>query len=77
VAEIEDSAREAVQDVVETVVTRFQRDPADVEQFIPVEMELGLRLKADVITFVFYDTFEYYLSSSISTYLYTICPCCV
>jgi hypothetical protein len=41
VADIEDSAREAVQDVVETVVTRFQRDPADVEQFIPVEMELG------------------------------------
>jgi hypothetical protein len=31
VADIEDAAREVVQDVVETAVARFQRDPADVE----------------------------------------------
>jgi hypothetical protein len=38
---------------VETATAQFQRDPADVEQLIPVEVRLGLRLKADVITFVF------------------------
>jgi hypothetical protein len=54
VADTEDAAREVVQDIAETAVARFQRDPADVEQFIPVEMRLGLRLKADVITFVRY-----------------------
>jgi hypothetical protein len=31
VANTEDAAREAVQDAVETVATRFQRDPADAE----------------------------------------------
>jgi hypothetical protein len=31
VANTEDVAREVVQDVVETTVARFQRDPADVE----------------------------------------------
>jgi hypothetical protein len=31
VAATKDTARESVQDVVETVVARFQRDPADVE----------------------------------------------
>jgi hypothetical protein len=31
VADTEDAAREVVQDVVETVAARFQRDPADVE----------------------------------------------
>jgi hypothetical protein len=41
-------------------------------------MELGLYLKADVITFAFCKVlFKDYLSSSIGTYLYTTCPCCV
>jgi hypothetical protein len=40
-------------------------------------MELGLRLKADVILLSFKRHFEYYLSSSISTYLCTTCPYCV
>jgi hypothetical protein len=31
VAATEDTARESVQDVVEMVVARFQRDPADAE----------------------------------------------
>jgi hypothetical protein len=31
VADNEDDAREVVQDVVETVAARFQRDPTDVE----------------------------------------------
>jgi hypothetical protein len=31
VAAIEDAARESVQDAVETVAARFQRDPADAE----------------------------------------------
>jgi hypothetical protein len=31
VADTEDAAREVVQDAVETVVARFQRDPTDVE----------------------------------------------
>jgi hypothetical protein len=31
VANTEDVAREAVQDAVETVAARFQRDPADAE----------------------------------------------
>jgi hypothetical protein len=38
---------------VETAPTRFQRDPADVEQLIPIEVRLGLCLKADIITVVF------------------------
>ena len=49
----EDAAREVVQDGVETAPTRFQRDPADVEQLIPIEVRLGLCLKADIITVVF------------------------
>jgi hypothetical protein len=53
VADTEDVAREVVQDAVEAAAARFQRDPTDVELLIPVEMRLGLRLKADVITFVF------------------------
>jgi hypothetical protein len=52
VADTEDAAWEVVQDAMETAAARFQRDPADVKYFIPVEMRLGLRLKADVITFV-------------------------
>ena len=39
VADTEDVVREVAQDAVETVAARFQRDPADVEQFIPVENE--------------------------------------
>jgi hypothetical protein len=31
IAAIEDAARESVQDVVEMVAARFQRDPADAE----------------------------------------------
>jgi hypothetical protein len=31
VAATEDAARESIQDAVETVATRFQRDPADAE----------------------------------------------
>ena len=31
VADTEDAAREVVQDVVETVAARFQRDPTDIE----------------------------------------------
>jgi hypothetical protein len=31
VADTEDATREVVQDVVETTVARFQRDPTDVE----------------------------------------------
>jgi hypothetical protein len=31
VADTEDAVREVVQDVVETAVARFQRDPTDVE----------------------------------------------
>jgi hypothetical protein len=53
VAATEYAARESVQDAVETVAARFQRDPADAESFVPAEMRLGLRLKADVITFGF------------------------
>jgi hypothetical protein len=53
VADTEDAAREVIQDVVETAAAHFQRDLTDVEQLIPVEMRLGLRLKAGVMTFVF------------------------
>ena len=53
VSDTKDVAREVVQDVMETTTVRFQRDPADVEQLIPIEVRLGLRLKADIITVVF------------------------
>jgi hypothetical protein len=45
VADTEDAAQEIVQDVVETTAARFQRDPADVEQFIPVENEARASLE--------------------------------
>jgi hypothetical protein len=48
----EDAARGSYKTLyaVEMVVTRFQRDPTDVEYVIPVDTRLGSRLKADVIT---------------------------
>jgi hypothetical protein len=54
----------------------YLRDPTSVEvvHTCRVEMELGLCLKVDVILLLFV---RYYLSSSISTYLCTTCPCCV
>jgi hypothetical protein len=38
---------------VEMVAACFQRDPTDVELVIPVDIRLGPRLKANVITFAF------------------------
>jgi hypothetical protein len=67
VAATEDAARESVQDVVETVAARFQRDPADAEYLVPAEIRLGFCLKADVINFVFVRYFGNYQSNN--TYL--------
>jgi hypothetical protein len=58
---------------MDTAAARFQRDPADVEWLIPVEMRLGLRLKADVITFVFV---RYFWELSINQLL-SVCYLCL
>jgi hypothetical protein len=49
---------------------------ADVEQFIPVEMRLGLRLKADVITFVFVRYFwELSIKQLLSCMVFVLAVC--